>query len=51
MLDVRGSLANILENMAGDILTTTSCPLFWGEVDLPVTLRKEVECMVDEDAM
>ena len=33
----------LMEDMATDILTSTSCPLFWGEVELPEKLRNEFE--------
>lgn len=37
------NLADMLEDLASDILTSTSCPLFWGEVSLPEILKNEIE--------
>lgn len=41
--DVRGEVTALLEDLAGDILTSTGCPFVWGEVELPECLRSEVE--------
>ena len=35
--------ADILENIGNTKLTAQGCQLFWGEVELPECLRKEVE--------
>ncbi len=37
------NLADLLEDLASDILIRTSCPLFWGEVSLPEKLKNEIE--------
>lgn len=39
----------LMEDMATDILTSTSCPLFWGEVELPEKLRNEFETKAQDE--
>lgn len=33
----------ILEELAGDILTSTGCALCWGEVEVPECMKNDVE--------
>lgn len=42
-MPIKNSISNMLESLAGDILTSTSCPLIWGEVRLPDCLRAEIQ--------
>lgn len=37
----RGFLADILEDLAGDIISLTGCHKNWGEVELPECLRNQ----------
>ena len=37
------AIVGALEDMIGDILTSTGCVCRWGEVELPESLRAEIE--------
>lgn len=39
----RKSVGNILENTASELALEQGCMLFWGEIEVPECLRKELE--------
>ncbi|MDD6406278.1 MAG: hypothetical protein PUG00_10865 [Clostridiales bacterium] len=39
----RSYIADILEDLAGDIITLTGCTNTWGEIELPECLKDQEE--------
>lgn len=46
---LREKIGNTLENLADDIPMQTGCILFWGEVEVPECLRKELEEVEEQE--
>ena len=48
METLKEKLKKSLDEMAYDIPIATSCSMFWGEVEVPECLRKELENREEE---
>ncbi len=49
METLKEKLKKSLDEMAYDIPIATSCSMFWGEVEVPECLRKELENREEEE--